>query len=60
MELYVRRPKPDHAPRHHDDWTRSQIMELRERKARRESNVEIAAAMGRTAKAIKFRWELVG
>ena len=57
---YIRLPKPACAPRHYDDWTRSQIIELRERKARRETNAEIAAAMGRTAKAIKFRWERVG
>jgi hypothetical protein len=58
--IYTRKPKPQGIPRHHDDWTRSQILELRDRKARRETNAQIAAEMGRTPKAIKFRWEQVG
>lgn len=49
--------KPLWAPCHFERWPEQARSELAERKRRGETNRQIAAAMGRTAKAIKHQWE---
>jgi predicted transcriptional regulator len=57
--MYVRKPKPSYAPRWQDRWYEDDVAELLARKVRGETNREIARALGRTPKAVKFRLEVV-